>query len=135
MVHQRERRTEAIDDLAGLSQTNPSAALLMTIFLLSLSGLPPTVGFLGKWNLFLAAWSSGSDLGRWLAVIMAVNAAIGAWYYLRVIAAMYLQSSTSNEKQSIEIPAFVGGLICAALTLAFFVVPSWLWHWVDAASF
>ncbi len=135
MMHRRERRAESIDDLGGLSQTNPGAALMMTIFMLSLSGLPPTVGFLGKWNLFLAAWSSESDLGRWLAAIMAINAAIGAWYYLRVIGVMYLQSPASSEKRSVETPAFVGGLICAGLTLILFIVPGWLWQWVDAVGY
>ncbi len=135
MLHRRDRRAESIGDLAGLSQTSPGAALMMTIFLLSLTGLPPTVGFLGKWNLFLAAWSSGSELGQLLAVVMAVNAAIAAWYYLRVIGVMYLQPATSNEKRTVEFPAFVGGLICAALTLILFIVPSWLWHWVATAGF
>ncbi len=135
MLHHRDRRAESIDDLAGLSQTSPGAALMMTIFLLSLTGLPPTVGFLGKWNLFLAAWSSGSELGQVLAVVMAVNAAIAAWYYLRVIGVMYLQNSPSNEKRIVEFPAFVGAVICAALTLILFAAPSWLWHWIDVTGF
>ncbi len=122
------RKYETIDDLAGLSQTHPTLALVMTVFLFSLTGLPPTAGFLGKLNLFLAAWSVGTPVGRTLAVILAANAAIGAWYYLRVVSAMYLQKARRTDAQSAPIPAMVGVACCAAGTLGLFLAPDVLWQ-------
>jgi len=64
--------------------------------------------------------------------IMAVNAAIGAGYYLRIVAAMYLQpAGAAPQDKASEIPAFVGSLICAAVTLALFCAPQWLWDLVS----
>jgi len=118
------------EDLAGLNTTHPLAALLMTVFLFSLTGLPPTAGFLGKLQLFFAAWSADTGSTRCLAVVMAVNAAISAWYYLRPIGVMYLQAPKAGKIRPLEAPAFVGGLICAAMTIALFVAPDWLWQTV-----
>lgn len=121
-------RIETTDDLAGMSQTHPVAALLMTVFLFSLTGLPPTAGFLGKLNLFLAAWSADTTLARWTAGWMALNAAIAAWYYLRLIGVMYLQPADKHASRRIEAPAFIGASLCAATTIALFIAPDWLWQ-------
>lgn len=118
-----------ISELSGLSKSQPAAALTMTICLFGLSGLPPTGGFLGKLNLFFAAWSSGTRDGRVLAVILAVNAVIAASYYLRMIGAMYLEpGKTSREKTVLQPAAVVAGFFCAAATLIIFVLPQWLWN-------
>ena len=74
-------------------------ALLATVLLFGLTGLPPTAGFLGKLTLFFAAWNHGTDLGRRLAVCLAINAAIAAWYYLRLIGVMYLQPSRDDTRR------------------------------------
>src|SRR5205823_8761072 len=94
------RRVETVDDVAGLWETHPWAAALMAVFLISLIGLPLTAGFVGKFGLFLAALASPTEGPlpyefRVLAVIGAVNAAVAAYYYVRVIMAMYLRSSLS----------------------------------------
>lgn len=118
-------------DLRGLSRTNPSMALLLAVCLLSLTGLPPTVGFLGKWNLFLAAWLENGPLGRSLAVCMAINAAIAAWYYLRLIALMYLEPAPElRAAPRTDWFSWAAGAVCAAATLMFFVAPQWLWTWL-----
>lgn len=120
---------KSVDDLSGLGTSQPLAALLLAVFLFSLTGLPPTAGFLGKFNLFLAAWSNGASGGRWLAIIMAVNAAIAAWYYLRLIAVMFLQepkTATAGGGQA-SIPAWIATVICAAATLGLFIAPQALW--------
>jgi NADH-quinone oxidoreductase subunit N len=85
-----QRPIETEDDLAGLSSSHPGIALLMAVFLFSLIGIPLTAGFAGKLLLFSGAITADF---RWLAVIGAVNAAIGAWYYLRILARMYLDVS------------------------------------------
>ena len=82
-----ERRLE-INDYAGLGTERPVTAAFLSIYLLSLLGLPVTAGFLGKLYVFRAALDSNLI---WLVVLMAVNSIIGAYYYLRVIVVMYMR--------------------------------------------
>lgn len=126
----REHPVQTDAELAGLSQTRPILAFCLAVCLFSLTGLPPTAGFLGKLNLFLAAWSEGSTLGQVLAITLAVNAVIAAWYYLRLIAVMYLDAPPGEKHLFLQIPAWLAGGICTIATVAVFVVPQWLW---DAA--
>jgi NADH-quinone oxidoreductase subunit N len=77
-----------LDDFAGLGTRQPLAAAAMSLFLLSLLGLPITAGFFGKFYVFKAAINSKLI---WLAVLMTVNSAIGVYYYLRVIVVMYMR--------------------------------------------
>jgi NADH-quinone oxidoreductase subunit N len=79
---------QTLDDFAGLGTRQPFAAAAMTLFLLSLLGLPITAGFFGKFYVFKAAINSKLI---WLAVLMTINSAIGAYYYLRVIVVMYMR--------------------------------------------
>lgn len=131
--HRKHLALRTSDDLRGLSQTCPSVALLLAVCLFSLTGLPPTAGFLGKLSLFLAAWSSGSDIGRWLAVIMALNAAIAAWYYLRLIAVMFLEpaaAAAAAERRPAPRGAWsswLAGALCTAATVGIFLAPQWVW--------
>jgi NADH-quinone oxidoreductase subunit N len=83
----RGERYLTVDDLAGLATRQPFTAATLAIFLLSLLGLPITAGFLGKLYIFTAALNSNL---YWLAVLMAINSTIGAYYYLRVIVVMYM---------------------------------------------
>jgi NADH-quinone oxidoreductase subunit N len=125
-----ERPVSMDDDLRGLGQSHPSVALLLAVCLISLTGLPPTAGFLGKLNLFLAAWSDNNTMSRSLAVIMAINAAIAAWYYLRLIAIMYLEPAADSQEelpQRREWAAWLAGAVCTAATVAIFLAPQWLW--------
>jgi NADH-quinone oxidoreductase subunit N len=79
---------QTLDDFAGLGTRQPLAAAAMTLFLLSLLGMPITAGFFGKFYVFKAAINSKLI---WLAVLMTINSAIGAYYYLRVIVVMYMR--------------------------------------------
>lgn len=123
-----ERPLETTEDLAGLSKTHPAGAFLATVLLFGLTGLPPTAGFLGKLTLFFASWNHGTDFGRRLAVCLAVNAAIAAWYYLRLIGVMYLQPSRDDARRTAGVPAFLGVSFCAVTSLAVFFSPDWLWQ-------
>src|SRR5579883_1703092 len=89
-----------LDDFAGLGTRQPFAAAAMSVFLLSLLGLPITAGFFGKFYVFKAAINSKLI---WLAVLMAVNSVIGAYYYLRVIVVMYMREHKG------ELPADIAG--------------------------
>jgi NADH-quinone oxidoreductase subunit N len=118
-----------LDDLRGLSRSQPSVALLLAICLFSLTGLPPTAGFLGKLNLFFAAWFDDSQIGRGLAIALAINAAISAWYYLRMVALMFLEPADAEAVQArrtVWLPWFAGAA-CALATIVIFVAPQWLW--------
>jgi NADH-quinone oxidoreductase subunit N len=84
---ENERYLE-ISDFAGLARRQPAMAACLSLFLLSLLGLPVTAGFLGKFYVFDAALESRLF---WLAILLAINSVIAAYYYLRVIVAMYMR--------------------------------------------
>lgn len=125
------RRVATVDDLAGLGQSHPAVALLMALFLFSLIGLPLTAGFMGKFLLFTGAvtvWAQLPPESGWLyavlAVVGAINAAIGAYYYLRIIAVMYLRAAVrplGRPASPIGIAALV---VCAAVTVWLGVYPA-----------
>ena len=81
----------SLDDYAGLGRRQPVVAAALSLFLLSLLGLPVTAGFFGKFYVFKAAVNSHLI---WLAVLMAVNSIIGAYYYFRLIVVMYMREPT-----------------------------------------
>lgn len=87
--------SETIADLAGLNRRSPWLALMMTIALLSLAGIPPAAGFFGKFFLFNAAVEA--DL-VWLAIIGVLNSIIALYYYLVVIKIMYVDRSEDEDK-------------------------------------
>jgi NADH-quinone oxidoreductase subunit N len=83
-------RYVTLEDYEGLGRTSPLLAATLTIFLLSLIGIPMTGGFFAKFYVFSAAVKSNLI---WLTIIGVVNSAIGAYYYLRIIVAMYMRES------------------------------------------
>jgi len=85
---------ETLNDLAGLAARKPWLAASMTLFMLSLAGIPPLVGFLAKLNVFSAAVQAGLV---WLAVFGVVNSVISAYYYLRVVVVMYMKQGQPAE--------------------------------------
>jgi NADH-quinone oxidoreductase subunit N len=121
-----ERPLTTDADLAGLSQTHPAIAVLLAVSLFSLTGLPPTAGFWGKLNLFQASWASSSPWGIWMAGAIAVNAAVAAWYYLRLIAAMYREPATPQPATRLAWAPAAAGAVCALATLLLFVAPQQL---------
>jgi NADH-quinone oxidoreductase subunit N len=83
----------SLDDYAGLGQRQPWVAAVLALFMLSLLGLPVTAGFLGKFYIFKAALDSHLV---WLAVLLAVNSVIGAYYYFRLIVVMYMREPSAE---------------------------------------
>jgi NADH-quinone oxidoreductase subunit N len=104
-----ERRVE-INDFAGLGSRQPVAAACLSLFLLSLLGMPVTAGFLGKFYIFNAALAS-QLVG--LAVILALNSVVGAFYYLRVIVVMYMREP-DPEIAATPIPWTIGASLAVA---------------------
>jgi len=128
-----ERPIETIDDLAGLSVSHPGVALLMGLFLFSLIGIPMTAGFAGKFLIFFGALTIPADnpaladhaqLFWYLALIGALNAALGAWYYLRIVNALYLRTALEPIEKARAWPGLAAMWICAALTLGLGVYPA-----------
>jgi NADH-quinone oxidoreductase subunit N len=107
---------ETIGSWAGLGWKAPVAAGALTIFLLSLTGIPPTVGFVGKWYLLQPIWQSGL---HWLAIVLVLNSILSLFYYFRMAKSLFLkgeeQAMASPRKQAF---AFEIGTIVVALAIA-----------------
>ncbi|MGZ3745547.1 MAG: NADH-quinone oxidoreductase subunit N, partial [Pseudobdellovibrionaceae bacterium] len=93
MMENSENSIINVDDLAGLARKRPLFALCFTVFLLSLAGIPPTVGFFGKFYLFNAAVGEGL---LWLTVWGVINSVISVFYYLRPIVVMYMKEGETD---------------------------------------
>lgn len=104
----------SLDDYAGLSQRQPFVAAMLSIYLLSLFGLPVTAGFFGKFYIFKAAVNSHLIS---LAVLMAINSIIGAYYYLRVIVVMYMREPSAEAAALGPVPFPLG--VNAVLLITF----------------
>ncbi len=134
------RPAETLRDVAGMLRYHPSLALLMALAMFTLMGLPPTPGFWGKLSLFGSALSAGNRLDGYqswlvaLVVVALVNSAIGAAYYLRVIAAVLLYESDQPAQASERQAPLMGGLLCGFLLLAFMFYPTRLLLMGRAAS-
>jgi len=129
------RRTDVVGDelkdFSGLSFRHPFAAFAMLLFMLSLGGIPPTAGFMGKFWLFSAAIDSGY---YWLAVIGVLNSAISLYYYLRLVVFMYLKKETSGS-EPVASPALAFTLALAVVaTLAFGVYPRMLFEVAERSA-
>jgi NADH-quinone oxidoreductase subunit N len=124
LLSSNNRRVENVDDLAGLSRTHPGIALVLSAFLFSLIGLPLTAGFAGKLMLFFGTLEVWQPLYVSLAVIMALNAAIGAYYYLRIVGVMYLRGALQPLDQPRSLAGRIAIGFCVALTIFFGVYPN-----------
>lgn len=111
-VSRRGEPNEEFDDYAGLGFRHPGLALAMTIFMLSLTGIPPLVGFTGKFYVFGAAVQSGFI---WLAVIGVLNSVVSAYYYVRVIVTMYMYDGEKQIEPLSTRPALASAIVVAAL--------------------
>jgi NADH-quinone oxidoreductase subunit N len=125
------REVNDVEELAGLARGEPLVAAALAVCLLSLAGLPPLAGFWGKLQLFssavqLAVAPAGGGVPLWflaLAVIGALNAAIAAAYYLRIVGAMYFQPAVQPLAPAGGPAARVAALLLAAAVLAAGVLP------------
>ncbi|HEV3217862.1 MAG TPA: NADH-quinone oxidoreductase subunit N [Vicinamibacterales bacterium] len=93
LVATRDRANDDLADYAGLGRRQPMLAFLMTVFLLSLGGFPPTAGFVGKWYLFASAVSAGNYA---LAIIGVLTSVVSVFFYLRVVVMMYMSDDPSG---------------------------------------
>ena len=111
-----------ISDYAGIGLRKPLLAMFMTIMLLSLAGFPPTAGFVGKFYIFKSAVQAGHI---WLVIVGAINTAISAFYYLRVVVTMYMREPEEELSFASYPGTLVVGLVLAAIgVLLIGILPS-----------
>ena len=113
--------SDKIDDYAGMSRRAPFVAATMAFAMISLTGIPPTIGFMSKVYLFGAAVNA--DL-EWLAIAGMVNSVISAYYYLRVVKVMYLQDPPDKSSVTTDTATGVVLAATAAATFVFGVYPT-----------
>jgi NADH-quinone oxidoreductase subunit N len=124
------RMVEDIDQLSGLSRTNPPMALMLAILLFSLAGIPPLAGFFAKFYVFLAAIHAGLYA---LAVIGVLLSVVGAFYYLRIVKVMYFDAPAERfEPMDASLAAVLGA--SGLLILLYFVWPAPLVTFAGAAA-
>jgi len=127
-----------IDGFNGLAKEQPVLALTATVFLLSLTGIPLTAGFQAKFFMLMAAIQNNTLTGHhtWLVILAVLCAAISAYYYFRIIQAMYFKESNDPEGQVWDVPNSFKTLliITAVLIIGLGVLPHKLtdWLWYDA---
>jgi NADH-quinone oxidoreductase subunit N len=129
-MRRNDANVEQIDDLAGLSSTNPMMATIMTILMFSLAGIPPLAGFWGKWYVFLAAIDAKLYA---LAVIGVVSSVVGAFYYLRVIKIMWFDESAGGFQPMAGELRFVM-LLSGAFVLLYVLIGGPVGRFAEAAA-
>jgi NADH-quinone oxidoreductase subunit N len=131
LLDNAHRPNDRIRDYAGLSNTHPALAALMTIFLLSLGGFPPTAGFIAKWYVFSAAVKAGYT---WLAIIGVLTSVVSVFFYLRVVVMMYM---TPSEQPATfpAVPRIAGFALIASAVLVFYlgILPTRVLDWAAAS--
>ncbi len=133
-LSKRGRDIQTLNDLKGLARTDPAAAYTMLIFMLSLGGIPPTMGFMGKWFIFNATMQSGQT---WLALCLGVASIISVYYYLRVVWVMCFQEpeeGTSPGRAESANGVQTSIYFAVGTTLLFGVLPNLIQPLMDAAS-
>jgi NADH-quinone oxidoreductase subunit N len=131
LLRRRDVVGDELKDFSGLSVRSPFGAFAMLLFMLSLGGIPPTAGFMGKFWLFSAAIDAGYV---WLAVIGVLNSAISLYYYLRIVVFMYLKRDVVGSEPSTS-PALGAALVVAIVaTLVLGVYPRLLFEVAEASA-
>jgi NADH-quinone oxidoreductase subunit N len=119
-----------IDDWAGVGAARPAVALAMTLFLLSLGGVPPLGGFFAKFYLFRAAMQS--DQLHWLVIVAVLNSLVSVYYYLRVVVAMYFRDAARPLTPTDGTTMRAGLLLTALAVLLLGIFPGQFVDWAGA---
>jgi NADH-quinone oxidoreductase subunit N len=131
LLGSKDRANDDLRDYAGLWHSHPALAALMTMFLLSLGGFPPTAGFIGKWYVFSAAVGAGY---YGLATIGVLASVVSVFFYLRIVVMMYM-----SERDARPVPPPVTGLAMAGLVASLVgvlylgVLPARVIDWAQAS--
>ena len=121
LLERKKYAGETYADYAGLAQRSPFLAAMMLIFMLALTGIPPTGGFFGKIYLFAAAVESG---WLWVAVVGVATSAISLFYYIGIAVQMYLKDSADETPSPLHAPGLVAAIaVCAVVTVLLGILP------------
>jgi NADH-quinone oxidoreductase subunit N len=132
MLRRQDVVGDELKDLTGLRSRAPWAAFAMLVLMLSLGGIPPTAGFMGKFWLFSAAIESGYV---WLAVIGVLNSAVSLYYYFRVVVFMYLKEEEIPASPLALSPGLATALVVTvAATVVLGVYPAPLFEFARASA-
>jgi len=129
----RKTRSAEIDSMNGMLSWAPGLTVIMSIFLASLIGIPPIGGWYAKFGVWRSVLSAGTGWGYALAVLIAVNTAIGAAYYLKIARAMWFEEPNDGDTSPVDVPVSLRSALAITVvaTLVFGVLPGLL---TDAAS-
>ena len=130
MLRSEGFKGEDIEDFQGLSKTHPLAAALMLIFMFSLTGIPPTAGFIGKLYIFMAAINAGYT---WLVIVAVIFSAISAFFYLRIIMYMYMRDPKVEVQLTTSFTNGVALFVTATAVLVIGVFPTAFVEFAKAA--
>ncbi|MGQ9598435.1 MAG: NADH-quinone oxidoreductase subunit N [Anaerolineae bacterium] len=124
---------ERLDDLVGLAERKPWLAAAMALLMFSLTGVPPLAGFLGKLYLFSAAVEAGL---LWLAILGILNSVVSAYYYVRVVIAMYMGEGKPAELVPAPLcPALQLGIAATAIAVVLWGLwPAWILNLITATT-
>ena len=124
LLSRRGYEAENLSDFKGLNARSPWFALMMMFIMLSLTGIPPFIGFFGKLNVIDAVLSSGFT---GLAILMVLASVVGAFYYLRVIWYMYFEGTDERAVLQASADTRLVLSLNGVAVLALGIVPGWLW--------
>jgi NADH-quinone oxidoreductase subunit N len=131
LLRRRDVIGDELKDLSGLYLRSPFAAFAMLVFMLSLGGIPPTAGFMGKFWLFSAAIDAQY---YWLAVLGVLNSAVSLYYYIRVIVFMYTRKETMGSEPTLGPSLAVALGLAVAVTIVLGVYPRLLFELAEASA-
>ena len=130
MLRSEGFKGEDITDYEGLAKTHPLASALMLIFMFSLTGIPPTAGFIGKLYIFMSAINAGYT---WLVIVAVIFSAISAFFYLRIVMYMYMKEPKATVSLSTSPATSVALAVTVVAVLFIGVFPSVLVEFARAA--
>jgi NADH-quinone oxidoreductase subunit N len=128
VLYTRSGEQHLISDLAGWGFRFPWLAMALTVCMLSLGGIPPTLGFIGKYVVFVHAVRSG-DL--WIAIVGVLTSLVGVFYYLRVVYTLYMRPE-ERAPEALRFPAWGGtaAVLAALAILILGILPGPILEWV-----
>jgi NADH-quinone oxidoreductase subunit N len=127
-LEQKDCRGQTLDEYSGLGRKYPWLAVPMIIFMFSFTGVPPTLGFWGKFYLFRTAVQGGFTS---LALIGLLTSLVSAYYYLRVVVVMYMR--TGDPVVSVDRWVTLTAVVAAAAVVLLSLVPTPLFTWATQA--
>jgi NADH-quinone oxidoreductase subunit N len=123
VLEQQEEKNLTFEDYSGLGYKSPFIAALMSVFMFSLSGIPPFAGFFGKYYVFAAAVKANLT---WLAIVGVLTSAVSVYYYLRLVVFMYFRETESTMAQEISGSSLVAIVLCAIAVIGLGIMPSFV---------